>query len=207
MKKIMVFAGVLLALCIALMRYNSNHQVKSQQTMEQTVSTMVPEAGTWVNSPLRNRLQVKLNAPVHDVWTLVGDPANMPQYSGGLRTVINESDDMGKLTGYTCYFNPVEDGQPEITHFSSIVWHEKNLGWASRDDDHNAFGTLQSLSLMTLQKEGDHTIFRWDFHFNCADEETLNMNKEGYRHALDDIAGRLINRFGGDLVENYVEGL
>jgi hypothetical protein len=59
---------------------------------------------------------------------------------------------------------------------------------------------------MTIEAAGSSTIFNWDFHFNCADEKTLNSNKESYQKALEDISQRLIKRFGGTQLENYVEG-
>lgn len=211
MKKFKLLIGVFLSIaytgCNNTGNQQGNQQLKLGGNMEQQeITIQIPKADKWVQSPLRNRLTLKLSATADNVWELVGDPANMPQYSEGLNKVETEFDDKGNCTGYTCYFKPIEGEQKGIEHFSKVTWHEKSTGWASLDADENPFGTTQSLSLMTLEGAGDSTVFKWDFHYNCADENTLDANKESYYIALNDISLRLINRFGGTQLENYVEG-
>ncbi|WP_416866989.1 MAG: SRPBCC family protein [Imperialibacter sp.] len=209
MDKIKVVAGATLALlitCAGCYR-NSNQQLNFENEMEQkAVSANLRTADEWVSSPLRNRLTLKLNRNVEEVWALVGDPANMPQYSDGLRKVETEFDEAGNCTAYTCYFKPVDGVNEEIIHHTTIIWHERNTGWASLDPEVNPFGMLQSLSLMTLEADEEQTVFKWQFHFNCENEMMLNFNKDGYKSALDDISQRLIKKFGGTQLENFVEG-
>lgn len=209
MDKINVIAGGILALSIACISCNTSRsqQPESKNNMEQkALTTTLPTADKWVNSPLRNRLKLKLNARVEEVWALVGDPANMPKYSEGLRRVETIFDDNGNCTGYTCFFKPMEGEQEGIIHHTSVKWHEENKGWASIDPHDNPFGMIESLSIMTLEPNDEKTIFAWQFHFNCENEEMLNFNKEGYKSALDDITQRLTKKFGGTQLENYVEG-
>ncbi len=173
---------------------------------KQETSVAFPTADKWVKSTLRNRLKLELIAPIDEVWALVGDPANMPKYSEGLEKVETQFDMKGNCTGYTCFFKPMPDENEGIVHHTSIAWHEENKGWASIDPDDNPFGMLQSLSLMTLAPNNGNTIFIWQFHFNCENEDMINFNKGGYKKALDDISERLIKQFGGTQLENYVEG-
>jgi hypothetical protein len=198
---------VLMTGAVASCSTRLSQQTKNESNMEQkTINAKTPKAADWVSSPLRNRLKLQLNAPVQEVWQLVGDPGNMPRYSAGLRKVETQTDVNGSLVGYTCYFKPLAEGQEEQVHHSAIKWHQENKGWASVDDDDNAFGLLQSLSLLTVAPFGDSTLLTWEFHFNCAALEILQYNKDGYRHALEDISQQLIARFGGMVEENYVEG-
>jgi len=137
---------------------------------------------------------------------LVGDPANMPKYSEGLEKVETVFDNKGNCTGYTCFFKPMADEDEGLVHYTTIAWHEENKGWASIDPEDNPFGLLQSLSLMTLEPNDGQTIFVWQFHFNCENEDVLNFNKGGYKKALDDISQRLLGQFGGIQLDHYVEG-
>ncbi|WP_157943783.1 MULTISPECIES: SRPBCC family protein [Arenibacter] len=173
---------------------------------KQETSVVFPTADKWVKSPLRNLVKLELNAPTNEVWALVGDPSNMPKFSEGLEKVETVFDNTGKCTGYTCFFKPMSGEDEGIVHHTTIAWHEENKGWASIDLEDNPFGMLQSLSLMTLEPYGVQTIFVWQFHFNCENEDMLNFNTDGYKNALDDISQRLIKRFGGRQLENYVKG-
>ncbi|MFN3405296.1 MAG: SRPBCC family protein [Cytophagaceae bacterium] len=210
MNKITVLAGAMLSLSVACSSCNNenNQKLKSKFNMEQKVvgSSGLPTADIWVKSPLRNCLKLKLYANVQEVWAIVGDPRKMPEYSEGLSKVEAEFDDKGNCNGYTCYFKPMEGEKEGVVHHSNMKWYEKNKGWASVDPDDNPFGMLQSLSLMTVQPQPEGTVFTWQFHFNCENEEMLNYNKDGYKKALDDIAQRLIKMFGGTVIENYMEG-
>jgi hypothetical protein len=58
--------------------------------------------------------------------------------------------------------------------------------------------------LVALTASGNKTILTWDMHFNSDDIEAYLPSLE---EALNkDIAERLINKFGGRVLENYIEG-
>jgi hypothetical protein len=194
-------------ICSSACNHSSNQITKSESKMEnQETIVASPTADKWVKSPLRNRVRLELNAAIDEVWALVGDPANMPKYSEGLEKVETVFDNQGSCTGYTCFFKPMPGEDEGIVHVTAIAWHEENKGWASIDPEDNPFGMLESLSLMTLEANEGQTVFIWQFHYNCETEDMLNFNKDGYKKALDDISQRLIRRFGGAQLENYVEG-
>ena len=175
--------------------------------MQQEITSTAPVASNFVSSPLRNRIKLELNAPVSEVWTIVGDPARMPEYSSGLQKVETERNNMGNCNAYTCYFKPLDEGGQPTIHHSGMVWYLPQHGWASLDEEPNPFGLQESLTLITFDVNDNKTILTWDMHFNSENEEALKMNISSLGQALnDDIAQNLVKRFGGKVLETYVEG-
>lgn len=162
----------------------------------------IPRATTFTSAPLRNRVRADLDAAVSDVWSLVGDLARFPEYSSGLERVEAIKDSNGTLTEYVCHFKPQAEGGEAITHCEFVRWYEPNAGYASSGEEDNAFGLTNDLNMVTLEASKDGTIVTWEVYF---DAEDVNANKASFDHALADIAERLIARFGGRLVERYVE--
>jgi hypothetical protein len=165
--------------------------------------TKLPVAGDFVSSPLRNRIILELDAPLKDVWYLVGDPGKMPQYSEGLQSVETKQDEYGNCTEYLCHFKPTAPGEKGIDHRAIVIWYEPLMGWASKDEEPNLFGLTESLTLLTLSDDNDRTTLQWDMHFYAEDVE---MNKDSLEQVLNDISKRLIDRFGGRMIESFVEG-
>jgi hypothetical protein len=98
-----------------------------------------------------------------------------------------------------------EDGQP-VMHQTKMLWYEPNKGWASLDEEPNAFGLHESLTLLTLQPGDGKTVLSWDMHFNSDNEETLGMNVSSLEQALNvDIAQNLISKIGGRVLESFVD--
>jgi len=178
-----------------------NKQTESKMEQKETVNKL-PTADKWVSSPTRNRLILELDKPVSEVWDLVGSPGKMNEYSTGLEKVDTRSSPDGKCTEYTCYFRPMAEGMPGIVHRSEIKWFEKNEGWASMDDEPNDFGLTKSLTLITFREKDDHTLLTWTQNYDSQD---IELNKGGFKEALEDIANQLVDRFGGKVLENYVE--
>jgi hypothetical protein len=88
-----------------------------------------------------------------------------------------------------------------------MLWHEPNKGWASLDEEPNAFGFQQSLTFITFEQKGNKTILEWTMHFDCENQEMLQMNLSSLKQALNgEIAQRLIDKFGGRILESYVDG-
>lgn len=210
MQKVKLIGGAVLALTMACTSCNnsSNQQTKLENKMEQKeTNAQLPTADKWVKSPLRNSIKLELNAPITEVWALIGDPTKMPTYSFGLQKVDTKSDGSGKCTEYTCYVKLTEEGGQEIVHTAKMLWYEPTKGWASIDEEPNAFGFQQSLTLITFEEKDNKTILHWAMHFDCENQEMLQMNVSSLEQALNnDIAKKLIDKFGGKVIESFVYG-
>ncbi|MBD0352926.1 MAG: SRPBCC family protein [Flavisolibacter sp.] len=213
MQKVKCFGGAMLAFTLSCTSCTNGYQSKitndkDMETIQTTNNNSeLPKAHSFVASPLRNRIKLKLNAPVSEVWAVIGDPSRMPEYSEGLQKVESKKDERGNCIAYTCYFKPMEAGGQEVIHSASMKWYEPNHGWASLDEEPNPFGLQQSLTLITLEPQDKSTILNWEMHFNAENEEMVKMNVSSLEQALNnDIAQRLIQMFGGKVLESYVEG-
>jgi Polyketide cyclase / dehydrase and lipid transport len=163
----------------------------------------VPSARTFTSAPLRHRWRVELNASIADVWPLVGDLARLPEYSAGLERVDVSKDSSGAPAEYVCHFKPMEEGGSGPVSRDFIRWHMPDRGWASVGEEPNEFGLRNSLHLVTLEPSGRGTVLNWVSHYDAAD---LATNRSELDKALADIADRLIGRFGGHVLERYVDG-
>ena len=94
-------------------------------------SNAVPSAHEFTTSPLRNRVRVELEAPVSEVWELLGDLSRFPEYSEGLERVEAVVDDDGRCVEYTCYFKPFEEGAEGAVSRDVMKWYEPNRGYLS----------------------------------------------------------------------------
>ncbi len=186
----------------------NNTNYKDMETNQTTKNdSRLPKADSFVASPLRNRIKLELNAPVSEVWAVIGDPGRMPEYSEGLQKVDTKKDEKGNCLAYTCYFKPMEEGGQITVHTAKMLWYEPNKGWASLDEEPNAFGFQRSLSLITLEEKGGKTILSWAMHFNCENQELLQSNISSLEQALNgEIAQQLISKFGGKLLDSYIDG-
>lgn len=206
MNKVKLISGAALALTVLGTSCNmGNKQNNSESKMEQKETiVLLPTANKFVTSPIRNRLVLELNKPVSEVWATIGNPAKMPTYSAGLAKVELRSTTDGKCTEYTCYFKPIEEGGKETVHTAKMLWYESKKGWASLDNEPNEFGLKQSLTLITMEQQGEKTIVSWSMHFNCDTDKMIAMNKASLEQALFDIGNQLVRKFGGKIVENFV---
>jgi hypothetical protein len=148
-------------------------------------------------------MRVELHAPVSAVWTLIGDLARLPEYSAGLDRVDVKKSASGAPEEYVCHFKPMEEGAPGAVVRDLVRWHEPDRGWASIDAGPNDFGTTNSLHMVTLAPSGSGTIVEWIAHYDADD---LQTNQTELDAAYADIAERLIQRFGGRVIERSVEG-
>lgn len=164
--------------------------------------TPSPIATKFTSSPLRNRIRLELGAPVSRVWSLVGDFTKFPDYSSGLARVEEKRDASGKLTEYVCHFKPQEGEKAGITSREKIRWLEPNRGYASSGAQPDAFGLENDLNLVILASSQERTILTWDEYYDAKD---VSMMKAHFDQALGDIGENLVRRFGGKIVERYVE--
>lgn len=96
---------------------------------------------------MRNRLRLELDAPVSEVWDLLGDLSRFPEYSAGLERVEAMHDEQGSCIEYTCYFKPV-DGLSAVSR-DIMKWYEPNRGYLSVEIEGNA-GTEGAVAFTTL---------------------------------------------------------
>jgi ketosteroid isomerase-like protein len=159
-----------------------------------------PAVATLTPAPLRNRIRAELDAPVAEVWALIGDLARLPEYSEGLEQVVPTLASDGRCTEYVCHFKPVAEGQPGIVDRNVMRWYQPGRGYASSGVPGNAFGVSDDLNLVTLQPASGGTLLTWDDYFEAQDVDTM---RGSFDRALVDIADRLIARFGGRLIERF----
>lgn len=164
--------------------------------MTSTEQTGVPSASEFTSSPLRNRILVELDAPVADVWELMGDLSRFPEYSVGLERVDAVVDDEGRCVEYTCYFKPFEEGAEGAVSRDVMKWYA-DRGYLSVEVEGG-----NTVAFMTLDPIPGGTRLSYDMHFDADD---LAATKAVIDEALVDIAENLIARYGGRLVERYVE--
>jgi uncharacterized protein (TIGR02246 family) len=159
-----------------------------------------PAVATLTPAPLRNRIRAALDAPLPEVWALIGDPARFPEYSAGLERVDPVLDSNGRCTEFVCHFKPLAEGQPGVVDRNTVRWHEPGHGYASSGAPDNAFGLSDDINLVTLEPSPDGTLLTWDEYFEAENVEAMRTE---FDQALADIAGRLIARFGGHLIERF----
>jgi hypothetical protein len=163
----------------------------------------IPAASTFTSAPLRNRLRIQLNQPLEAVWSLVGNPSRLPEYSAGLARVESKADSRGACTEYVCHFKPRAEGEEGIVDRNVIRWYEPNVGYASTAQADNVFGLTNDLNFISAEPSAEGTLVTWEEYYEAAD---LAMMRAEYDAAFADIAERLIARFGGRVVERTVDG-
>ena len=174
----------------------------TEHRVQTSPSSEVPGANEFTASPLRNRVRVELEATPAEVWELIGDLSRLPEYSLGLDRVEAKQDSGGACTEYVCHFKPQDEEGGGIRHLSLIRWYERERGWASVDEEPNAFGLTDSLTLVTLERSDPSVVMTWSQYYDAPD---LDMMKAHLDEALADIAENLVARFGGRLTDRYVE--
>jgi len=160
-----------------------------------------PDIAAFTTAPLRNRIRVELNAPVPEVWALVGDPARMPEYSAGLARVEACADAGGRYESYVCHFKPMP-GEEGIVSRDIMRWWEPDHGWASSGAEADAFGLSNDLNVTMIEARNEGATLTWEVYFDAQDVAGM---KAHFDEALADIAQNLVRRFGGRLVERIVE--
>ena len=173
----------------------------TQHPVQTTPSSEIPSASEFTSSPLRNRVRVELDAPVSEVWELMGDLSRFPEYSVGLERVEAKTDENGRCIEYTCYFKPFEPGAKGAVSRDVMKWYEPNRGYLSVEVD-GTWGGGGTVAHLTLDPIPGGTRVTNDMHFESEDLETAKAHID---EALADIAENLITRFGGRLTERYVE--
>lgn len=157
-----------------------------------------PSAAAFTSAPLRHRLRVELRAPAREIWALVGDHTRLPEYSAGLERVELTA----RREARVCRFRP-RDGAEGTSLREVIRWEAPGVGYATSAEPGNAFGLENDLSLVTVATSGQGTIVTWEQHYDSADLPAMRAEFDG---ALADMGARLAARFGGRIVERWVDG-
>ena len=162
-----------------------------------------PSASDFTSSPLRNRLRLELNAPVPRVWELLGDLSRFPEYSSGLERVEVVQNEDGRCVEYTCHFKPVEIDGESLSAVSRDVmrWYEPERGYLSVEVEGDA-GTEGAVAFTTLEPTSAGTRIDYEMYYDSQDLETMKAHLD---EVFVDMADRLIARFGGRVLDRYVE--
>lgn len=167
-----------------------------------TTETAIPDVKTLTSAPLRHRLRIELNAAVTEVWTLVGNHARMPEYSAGIASVEIEREKDGTRVR-VCKFRSPDGHGDGPTMRERVRWEATNMGYATMGDPGNPFGLQDNVELVTVAPASGGTMLTWDEYYNNAD---LPAARASFDDGLSDIAARLMARFGGRVVERFVDG-
>ena len=165
-------------------------------------STAVPNATAFTTAPLRHRLRVELNAPVSDVWAVVGRHDRMPEYSAGIASVRVEQAPDG-TRARVCQFRSLDGSGAGPAAREQIRWEAANVGYATTTEAGNPFGLSNDLSLVSVGPAATGTLFTWDQHYDAADPVAT---RGSFDDAFADMATRLIARFGGRVIERSMDG-
>lgn len=165
-------------------------------------STTTVDPRRFSSAPLRNRVRLELNAPVADVWALIGNFERYPEYAAGVERVSMSTDSDGRCTEYVCHFRPQEPGAPGVAHREVVRWFEPERGYASLSAEPNDFGLRSSLTLVSLESSGPSTTLVWSQYYDSPD---VAPTRSAFDEALADIANRLVARFGGRITQRFVE--
>lgn len=166
-----------------------------------TTQTAVPNAKTFTAAPLRNRLHLELEAPVPDVWALVGAHVRMPEYSAGIASVeIVKGPDGGRVR--VCHFRGPDGGEGPALR-ERIVWESDGVGYAASAEPDNAFGLRDAVELVTVGPSRTGSSLVFEEYYDSSDLDGARASFDG---GLKDFGERLIARFGGRVVESFVDG-
>ena len=151
-------------------------------------------AHQWSHALLRNQATAVLAAPLDSVWALVGDPARLPEYSGVVKVEVDRS----RVTG------PGDAGCRRRCTFPGGETFDEVVFWA---DPPYAFVSgapagpsreAGDVSVVTLEPLGErHTLFTWRQYYDFADLAPVVAE---YERGINEIADRLVKRFGGYVV-------
>jgi hypothetical protein len=102
---------------------------------------------------------------------------------------------------YTCHFKVESPGEDGIIHRETVCWYEPNRGYASVGEQPNAFGLREDLALTTLAPADDGTTLAIEQYYDADNLDEMRLH---FDQALEDIAGNLVRRFGGRVLERQV---
>ena len=159
----------------------------------------VPPASTFTTAPLRHRLRVELNAPIAEVWALVGAHERLSEYSAGIERVEVTNSPRGRV----CYFGPQAGPAAGLVSRERIVWEEPKVGYVTSTDPDNDFGLINDVGIVTVATTAQGTLLTWEQYY---DHQDLAAARASFDEGIADIGQRLVDRFGGRVLERFVDG-
>jgi hypothetical protein len=130
---------------------------------------------------------------------VIGDHERLSEYSAGIARVQLTPDRDARV----CYFRAPDGGADGIVLREVIRWEAPNVGYSTSADTPNDFGLVNDLSIVTVSAVPEGTLFRWEQHYDHPD---LPAMRAGFDEGIGDIGQRLVARFGGRVLERYVDG-
>jgi hypothetical protein len=158
--------------------------------------TNLPDPQVFTAAPIRNRLRVRLEAGVEDVWALVGDHRRLSEYSAGIEKVELTADGTARV----CRFRPAEPFPDGVDLTERIRWEVPNVGYATSATEPNPFLLTNDLGIVTVTAEGTGTVFEWRQYYDSPHLATATAS---FQQGLADIGERLVGQFGGEIVEHW----
>jgi hypothetical protein len=163
--------------------------------------TSIPDPKDLTPAPLRHRLRLELKAAVPEIWELIGKHVRMPEYSAGIASVEIEQGPDGSRSRVCQFRSPDGSGLgPRLRE--RITWEAENVGYATSADSANDFGLENSVELVTLASAPAGVLLTWDEYYDSAD---LAAARASFNDGLSDLGRRLVDRFGGRIVEQYTD--
>src|SRR5688500_13702312 len=111
----------------------------------QSDNSTIPNPSQFTSAALRHSLRVELNAPLFDVWALVGNHSRLPEFSAGIARVELDEDRSGSRAR-VCHFRAPDGSDTGPALREKILWETPNLGYATSAEPGNAFGLDNSFS-------------------------------------------------------------
>lgn len=162
----------------------------------------LPNPENLTPAPVRHRLRVELDAPVSDVWALVGDHTRMPEYTAGIWSVVLERPASSPGVR-VCHFRGPDGAENGPALREVIRWEAPQVGYASSSEPGNVFGLRDDLSFVTVTPGPSGTTFTWEQRY---DGDDLAAMRASFDDAFEDIGRRLVARFGGRVLERTIDG-
>jgi hypothetical protein len=160
--------------------------------------TTIPTSTQFTSAPLRHRLRVELDASVPLVWSLVGDHTRLSEYSAGIERVELTPTRDARI----CHFRSMPGATDGIVLREHIRWEAPQVGYSTSAETPNDFGLTNDLSIVTIAGSLTGTIYTWEQYY---DHDDLPMMRASFDEGLADIGQQLVARFGGRVVERYVD--
>ncbi|MCI0354538.1 MAG: hypothetical protein L0099_05800 [Acidobacteria bacterium] len=101
------------------------------------------------------------------------------------------------------HFRPRDGAAGGMVLREIIRWEAPNLGYSTSADPANDFGLMNDLALVTVVATPQGTMFTWEQYYDHSD---LPAMRAGFDQGIADIGQRLVARFGGRVVERFVDG-
>jgi hypothetical protein len=120
-----------------------NDDCRKLETISMVSNSTNHLAGSnFARGPLRNGIGLEMNAPVSEIWTLMGHLSRFDEFSRGIQSIEVISNSKGASNVCICQFMPREQNSASVSGRSVICWYEPNRRRISVDEHLDSFGIL-----------------------------------------------------------------